>query len=352
MTATMELPRTTNDFVIDSEMMPRDMSGDFLSRHTFEPNPVVEVCHDRAEDIHRALGRLEINRVRLQNGDRITAFSTVPKNPITDLSVASSTAWFTGIRYGFNRTTVDQFLDEGIPMNFMSIERNPRLHRGLVQSAANLLETHRGLIEHYNDGLSQPLLDPEHIALSGVSQGAMKTLVATALTQHAYFDFEVEHADAIGPCCAQPTSLLPGGGSLQAISAQARQELASVRHLAKFPGEMLALDPRTLDTTAAGIVCNIINQKELRSGVTGEAVQALSPTQRGHIVSMKGDRWLGQGELFAGMLDGHEYFTTESVDVGGHLGVLIGEQRERSLGRMLDAVERHYERSIQSRIAS
>ena len=307
-------------------------------------NPVTHIEHRETE--YKQHGRIDLHRVRLHNGDSFDAYSVLPNNPITDVVTVSSPAWITSIHEGLNKETREEFLEAGLPMDFVSIERNIKFGRSLTRSAANLLEVTQGLSRFYNGtprDSEQPLRDLANLNSSGISQGGMKSLGVTAIANHPELGINILHSEAIGPCCAQETPLFPGNGNPFVVAQQLAEEAKSLVHLAKVPGGIFALDPRTVDLSPANLARCAVNQHTLRKGEAGEFIQYIRNEQHGHLVSPRGDKWLGQGPLFAERLTGHSNFSTETVDTGGHLSVIIRYLRDSNLDRILGTVKKHHD---------
>ncbi len=271
-------------------------------------------------------GRIEARTATTADGLRYDVFTGVPKMPITRLSGVSSPAWFTAIDDGHNMRTQKRMLAAGIPWNFVSIERNPLHRMDMTKSASNLLDIHLAAALEYGH-------DTENVLLSGVSQGAMKALGAGAIAP--YRGLNVIHIEAIAPCCAEETPLLPNKEQAKEVLA-AEQE--SIRLLFAMKKAILLRYPGTLDKSLVNITNSILNQSELRTGKAGLYAAALPLSQQGHHVYPKGDIWLGQGEVFAEILSDHKNMTSEGVEVGGHLGCVVDEVSDKHRDRVVAVV--------------
>jgi hypothetical protein len=274
-------------------------------------------------------GTLFSEVVYMSDGVPYEVVTGVPEEPVTDIGVILTTAWFTSIK-GHNTHTTLKLMQMGYPVTLIGpegghfdpsigpIEKIKHLKQiELARTAHNMHE----ILSHTQPRFDQ---DPENCVALGESRGAMvgKGFVASDRLHGR----NVLYADFVAPCFAKEVSI----SQLIEYRDQLPHELASLAHLAgKTSLRRLIHYPSTLNVNPNALAHALATIPTLISGQAGNMARHTDQDQNMHITGFQGDH-AGQIEEWEDIFSAHG-----GVRVARESGSHVTIANNQTLGKMV-----------------
>lgn len=268
----------------------------------------------------------------------------VPNEPITDLTIGLTTAWWTSTQ-GHNRRTVEHFMRLGIPTVLVGAESSfrpdkkhkpsevdPAEHKiSLTRSAHN---THLAFDAVSENGL-QRSIDTQDMILLGESRGAMVGKGILWLADN--HDRNVVYADLTAPCFPEKFEL----HTIKDLLKQAYGERAAIATLAStLTLGRLVHYPATLDLHPQAVCANLSTFWPLFNGESGRLGHNVPPLQNLHVTTFNDDL-VSMPDIWREIYANHPNVRIKQID-GAHLTIVhpkTMEHIERRLFGLLREID-------------
>lgn len=309
----------------DTEPMPRDRSGDFLSE-VFE-NPVVETTPMYDDETSHA--HIIKERVTMENGSYYEVTSTHAKHRTIDVGIVATAAWLTHDK-GLNAERAERAASYGIDTVFISPQQNLDRIGHFGRGVCNIIQ----IADHMHRRADR---DPDNLWVDGISQGAMHAYGVTA--KAPYVDGKRVVAGDYTVAC------FPEGVDLRRDLAQlpqlAMNELGAATAFLKLPLSAVLHYPRTLAFHPKMLFQHAKQVPALLSGGAGDAAKHMPLDTFGHSTNYLGDI-MGQGRRWVPILEQYDNLTAEYFKGGGHISLMdprCQDKWERRLRAVHEVIE-------------
>ena len=283
--------------------------------------------HAYIQDVNKSdnhgSGTVYSDGVVTTDGFAYGVISGVPNEPITDLTIGLTTAWWTSTQ-GHNRRTVEHFMRLGIPTVLVGAESSyrpakkhmpndvdPTEHKiSLTRSAHN---THLAFDAIDDDGLRRSI-DTHEMILLGESRGAMvgKGILWLA-DQH---DRNIVYGDLTAPCFPEKFEL----HTTKDLLKQAYGERAALATLAStITIRRLIHYPATLDLHPDAVCANLSTFWPLFNGDSGVLGRKVPFLQNLHVTTFKDDL-VSMPDVWRAIYANHPNVRIKQID-GAHLTI-------------------------------
>lgn len=274
---------------------------------------------------------LDRYRVVMSDGTKLGLNYCMPKDPVTDVPILETPAWFTGL-HGYNEHTQRAFGAMGLPsleVGHVGEERDPWakelgrlvLHPcgvakemreiSLARQAHNMISILKSSAEMFS-------LDGEQAFVFGNSRGAM-TLLGVIAAKEKY-DIEIPFALGAAPCFKE-------GMGRDKITHFGLQFPAEILNGIRIGAENLiawgAISPNTLNASPKSLAYEFAHTPTLFRGDAGEFLKGIDADQNLLLLSY-GNDIAGQMRLWQKGLEGHPNAHVRKVP-GAH-GSLIDKR--------------------------
>lgn len=295
---------TSTDCESDSDTMPRDISGDFLSKEFYNPVASTDTMYE--DETKHANVRKEI--VEMENGTYYEVTSTLAKNRTIDVGIVATAAWLTHDR-GINKDRALRATKQGIDYTFISPQQNLTRIGHFGRNVCDIISIADYM--HFRDDR-----DPDHLWLDTISRAAMLGLGVTA--KAPYVNKRVIVGDYTVPC-------FPDGIDARRDLAQlpelALREFGALTAFTKLPLSAMVNYPRTFAFHPRMQFQHLKEIFSLLSGAAGDAARNMPLDTFGHVTNYLGDI-MGQGRRWEPIFDKYPNLTVENFNGGGHLSLI------------------------------
>jgi hypothetical protein len=272
---------------------------------------------------YHTTGTLHNDAAVMKDGTAYAVLRAVPHEPITDIVIGLTPAWWTSTR-GHNRHTIEHFMRLGVPGIAIGIEGS---YRGAPQETVlqeiNGLRQHSLLRSSHHMHRILDAIESKHETLSvhtqdmillGESRGAMigKGILGLA----SEYDRNIPYADLTAPCFPEKFSITKTPNLVKQI---AYEPLEFIKMFGSISLRSLIHYPASIDLHPRAIANNIAIGPALFSGDAGLLAGSIPLEQNMHITTFHDD--------FASMPDAWEDIYEEHQNVrikrieGAHLTI-------------------------------
>jgi hypothetical protein len=254
---------------------------------------VAEYVADTTYPQYHTTGILHQDAAIMKDGTAYAVLRAVPNDPITDMTIGLTPAWWTSTR-GHNRHTIEHFMRLGVPGVAIGIEGSYRtqqqttvlqqvqglFNQSLLRSSHHI---HRILdvIDSNNESLSVHTKD---MILLGESRGAMigKGILGLATK----YNRNIPYADITAPCFPEKFSVTKTPNLMKQVI---REPLEFVKLFGSIGLRSLIHYPASIDLHPHAIANNISIGPALFSGDAGKLAATIPREQNMHITTFHDD---------------------------------------------------------------
>lgn len=317
-----------------------------LQQELYVPDSCVHSYRQNvAQPVRHTSGTVFTDGIVMDDGFSYATVIGVPHEPVTDLTIGLTSAWWTSSR-GHNRRTVEHFMRLGIPTVFVGAEASYRPsnaelpndvddseHRiSLTRSAHN---TNVIFDAVSNQGLNR-VVDTSDMILLGESRGAMvgKGILWLAMLH----DRNIVYGDLTAPCFPEKFEL----HTIKDLLKQAYGERAALATLAStLTLKRLVHYPATIDLHPSSVCANLATFWPLFNGEAGQLGRNVPSDQALHVTTFKDDL-VSMPDIWREIYANHPNVRIKPID-GAHLTIAhpkTMEHIERRIFALLREVDR------------
>lgn len=283
--------------------------------------------HEATTDQVRHVGTVATHNIVMSDASAYDFRVFEPHNPVTDIPVSFTPAWFTSIDFGHNYDAAKLLLARGIPSIVVSQQRvgyKDLLHlNGITQIPRDIHVQHQILdLVHTETGT-----ETDQVIMMGFSRGSMVGFGVHALA--ASYDRTIPYFDYRDPCLAHV--LTDGERDPRTIAAYVIKEgVHSIKNVASEvrPRQLL----KVIRTMIADLPSNVAAGYSIFSVAAGEFAKHLPPDAIGH-VSFYEDSELNHRAEWHDILEAYPHVSDDDEN-GMHLDGMHPDQWIPAVGRV------------------
>ena len=242
---------------------------------------------------YHATGTLHTDGVIMKDTTAYAVLRAIPHEPVTDISIGLTPAWFTSTR-GHNRHTIEHFMRLGVPGIAIGIEGSYRNEssatltsqlnairsQSLLRSAHHIHKIY-DTIQSNEDKLR---ITTHDIILLGESRGAMigKGILALA----GLYDRNIPYADITAPCFPEKFSVTKAPNLMKQVI---REPMEFAKMFGSISLRSMVHYPASIDLHPRAVLNNISIGPALFSGESGDLARHIPKEQNMHITTFHDD---------------------------------------------------------------
>jgi len=284
---------------------------------------VGEYITDTTFPQYHTTGSLHTDAAVMKDGTTYAILRAVPNEPITDITIGLTPAWWTSTR-GHNRHTIEHFMRLGVPGIAVGIEGS---YRGSQQ--ITILQEINGLLKHsllrssHHIHRILDVIESKHeslqvhtqdIILLGESRGAMVGKGILGLAQK--YDRNIPYADLTAPCFPEKFSMTKAPNLMKQV---AHEPLEFLKIFGSIGLRGLVHYPASIDLHPHAIVNNLAIGPALFSGDAGVLAESIPLDQNMHITTFHDD-FASMPQVWKAIYQDHRGVRIKQIE-GAHLTI-------------------------------